>query len=71
MKEIKRLLVAFLSLLVYVLGWVLAIGMVVGISFGFTALVLYGICWAFGWVLTFKMVVGVWLVIVLFNIIFK
>lgn len=35
------------------------------LSFGVTALIVKGVCWAFGFVFTWKLAFGIWLVIAL------
>lgn len=42
-----------------------------GFSFGATALLYYGICWAFGWTFTWKFAFGIWLGIRLINMAFN
>lgn len=41
------------------------------ISFGIYAIIIYGICWAFGLPFSFKYVVGVWLASIILKGIFK
>ena len=53
---------------------ILAIAIIVialGFSFGITALLYYGICWAFGWTFTWKFAFGIWLGICLINMAFN
>lgn len=38
-------------------------------SFGMTALIYYGICWAFEWTFTWKCAFGVWLVLSLVSMV--
>ena len=52
--SIKLYLLAVLVVVIVALG-----------SFGLTALIVKGICWAFGFTFTYKIAFGVWLIILL------
>ncbi len=55
----------------YFLLGIIAIILVVGISFTMASLLIYGVCWAFGLSFTFKYAIGGYLLIVLLGFIFN
>ena len=53
------------------IGAIIGVAVLFALSFGFTALIYYGICWAFGFTFTWKIAFGVYLVLFLVGSFFR
>lgn len=60
----------FEKMMVLAVAAILLIG-VIALSYGTTALLIYGICWCFSLQFSFKLALGVWLLLLAINMLIK